>query len=104
MHVGLCPVAVHVGVIHVRQVLFALRRTGVIGHADGGDGGHELGRQRGLEGGGGDGGVVQRGQVLHVERVGAVVQLREVHGAETETHRPGQELLGVHHVDCGGER
>lgn len=75
MCVQLRPVAVHVCVVHVGQVFFTLRWTGVIGHAGGGHAGYDRGRQRGMDGGGGDGGVVQRGQMLHVKGVGAVVQL-----------------------------
>ena len=52
------PVAVHVCVIHVGQVFFALWWTGVIGHTSGGDAGCKWGRQGGLDGGGGEGSVV----------------------------------------------
>lgn len=37
--------------------------------------------------------------MLQVQAVGVgVVQLRQVHAVETEANRPGQELLGIHHV------
>lgn len=38
--------------------------------------------------------------MLQVEAVGVVVQLWQVHAVETEANRPGEELLGVHHVRC----
>lgn len=75
MCVQLRPVAVHVCVVHVGKVFFTLWWTGVIGHAGRGHAGYDRGRQRGMDGGGGDGSVVQRGQMLHVKGVGAVVQL-----------------------------
>lgn len=58
MCVQLRPVAVHICVVHVGQVFFALRRTGIIGHTGRGDAGYERGRQGGWDGGGGDGSVV----------------------------------------------
>lgn len=38
--------------------------------------------------------------MLQVEAVGVVVQLWQVHAVQAEAHRPGEELLGVHHVRC----
>lgn len=58
MCLWLCPVAVHVCVVHVGQVLFALLWTEVIGHADGGDRGYKRRRKGGRDGGGGGNGAV----------------------------------------------
>lgn len=58
MRVRLRPVAVQICVVHVGQVFFALRWTGVISHIVGGDAGNKRGRQGGLDGGGRDGGIV----------------------------------------------
>lgn len=96
-------VAAQAGVVHVDQVLVPLRRAGHVAHAGGRDAGAQGGRQGRLDGGGGDGAVVQRGQVFHVEGGHAVVQLGQLHGVEAETDGPGEELLGVHHV-CGERR
>lgn len=38
--------------------------------------------------------------MLQVEAVGVVVQLWQVHAVQAEANRPGEELLGVHHVRC----
>lgn len=38
--------------------------------------------------------------MLQVKAVGVVVQLGQVHAVQTEADRPGDELLGVHHVRC----
>lgn len=40
--------------------------------------------------------------MFHVKAVGAVVELWQVHGAQTKTNRPSKELLGVHHF-CSTE-
>lgn len=96
--VQVCPVAVHVCVVHVGQVFLTQRWTDVIGHTSGWDGGHERGGQGRRDGGGGNGGVVWCWQVFHVKAVGAVVQLWQVHRVQAETNRPSQELLSVHHV------
>lgn len=102
MHVWLGPVAVHVCVVHDRQVFVTGGWTRVVGQTHRRDGGDELRRHGGRDGDGGrDGAVVQCGHVLRVDAVGTVVQLRKVHGGQTEAHGPGQELLSVHHVYCG---
>ena len=109
--VELRAVAVHVGVVHVGQVVVvaALRAASVKdGGAVGGQGGGEGGGGRGggggvVVGGGDDGGVVQGGVAgLQVQAVGAVLLQGQVHRAQAVAQRPGQEVLCVHHV-CMGE-
>lgn len=38
--------------------------------------------------------------MLQVEAVGVVVQFWQIHAVQAEADRPGEELLGVHHVRC----
>lgn len=83
------PVAAQAGVVHVGQVLVPLRRAGHVGHAGGGDARAERGRQGRLDRGGGDGAVVERRQVLHVEGRDGVVQPGQLHGVQAETDGPG---------------